>query len=1113
MRSIVILIVGSLFVAASLSADESTNRPRPQFTFCPDTLVVDPIGTTTVRFELTPPRTRKPQNAPRYFILSGPGEIDSVSGLWSFTADANMPFHDTEVVVGGVYTHNPHHDTAFCSFMLTQECTIGPSIIGECPRIAGSFVSDRYAYVQLHARGCAMLYWSVLDDANPATFVSIDSTGLLCFMSTEAGTFEETVVLSDGLRAQYCVVQFDIRERSFYGIRINKSFNTLQGQSKTIDVILDWVHDVNRLGGINLLIAHDQTALSLQEVSAGNIFDICNWEYFTYRFGADGNCDSSCPSGLVRVVGIAETNNGSAHPIEDCPADGMTLFSLRYLVSNDRTLECQFLPIRFFWIECGDNAISDESGQLLFIANRVFEPWDTLPIDPTLAAFPGYAGVPLGACDYTGPYKPDPIRDIDFHNGGIDIVCAEPLDIRGDINLNGFNYEIADEVLFSRHFIYGTSIFVINQAGQIAASDVNSDGLTLTVEDFVLLYRRMSGEEPLGGPFPPNSPDTVLFSIDGDILYAQTDDTLGALYLEVAGGVDPYLFASNLHLQYQFDGTITHILVSPKLEYPFVPGFLSEGDLLGGLEGATIVNVATATYRGGKITSRIVDADSTSDYALRIDLKHNALSILAQQVDISLDRINPNLGLSGFNLLVAYDALNSVLDSVSPGTLFADCAWEYFSYRVDSASICDTCSERLVHLVGIGDMNNGLPQPLHGCPGTDTVTLARLHFSAPDDPCWDICRFLPLRFYWRDCDDNVLLSQSGQLALMAENVYDYMYPYLPDPVPHHLAVFPGYAGVPEGECISELYALPRRIRNIDFFNGGIDYLCPDSVDFRGDVDLNGFPYLVGDFDLFRRYLVYGDSVFTINPAGHKEASDVNRDLVLLTLEDFVLLQRAWLGLEEYRCDHLFPSPLQHESLIDQREGVIILITTDSLSAIRLVVSGNVGVTNLSALQMQTFYDGENTRVLLFAGMHDGDHQYVTGTSQLLELSEHGHVFELEAATRVGAAAPILYAPLVDVNEPDLPLPRSFALNQNYPNPFNAGTVISFDLPRASEVKLEVINILGNLVYRQTGDYGAGTHRIFWKGNTTTGAPVASGIYYYRLTAGDFVATRKMLLLK
>lgn len=89
------------------------------------------------------------------------------------------------------------------------------------------------------------------------------------------------------------------------------------------------------------------------------------------------------------------------------------------------------------------------------------------------------------------------------------------------------------------------------------------------------------------------------------------------------------------------------------------------------------------------------------------------------------------------------------------------------------------------------------------------------------------------------------------------------------------------------------------------------------------------------------------------------------------------------------------------------------------------------------------------------------------------------------------------------------LPESYELKQNYPNPFNPATTISFDLPVASDVKLEIYNILGQLVSTvYEGRLSAGVHKYEWDGSTA-----ASGVYLYRLTAGEYVESKKMLLLK
>ena len=96
----------------------------------------------------------------------------------------------------------------------------------------------------------------------------------------------------------------------------------------------------------------------------------------------------------------------------------------------------------------------------------------------------------------------------------------------------------------------------------------------------------------------------------------------------------------------------------------------------------------------------------------------------------------------------------------------------------------------------------------------------------------------------------------------------------------------------------------------------------------------------------------------------------------------------------------------------------------------------------------------------------------------------------------------------DVSPVNGNLPTSFALAQNYPNPFNPTTSISFDLPVNSDVTLSIFNITGQKVTEVIDRYEAGSHVFEWDGSNA-----ASGIYFYKLTAGDFTETKKMMLLK
>ena len=99
--------------------------------------------------------------------------------------------------------------------------------------------------------------------------------------------------------------------------------------------------------------------------------------------------------------------------------------------------------------------------------------------------------------------------------------------------------------------------------------------------------------------------------------------------------------------------------------------------------------------------------------------------------------------------------------------------------------------------------------------------------------------------------------------------------------------------------------------------------------------------------------------------------------------------------------------------------------------------------------------------------------------------------------------------MVDVRELGGSIPTRYALEQNYPNPFNPSTTIRYALPRRTAVTLVVYNTLGQEVATLVqGEKEAGYHEAVFDASGS-----ASGVYFYRLTAGDFIETRKLLLLR
>ena len=102
----------------------------------------------------------------------------------------------------------------------------------------------------------------------------------------------------------------------------------------------------------------------------------------------------------------------------------------------------------------------------------------------------------------------------------------------------------------------------------------------------------------------------------------------------------------------------------------------------------------------------------------------------------------------------------------------------------------------------------------------------------------------------------------------------------------------------------------------------------------------------------------------------------------------------------------------------------------------------------------------------------------------------------------------------DITIPEISIPKEFVLEQSYPNPFNSETMIKYQLPEATTVSLKILNLLGQEIRTLVdGHKAAGYHVANWDGKDNSGKNVASGIYIYRIQAGDFVDMKKMELIR
>lgn len=578
---------------------------------------LDPVADVTVgwgdlvNFALssTDPDNANGCETKAYSLVSGPSGLTvSVGGTVNWQTDGDdVCDHEVEVRV-----------TDKCGATDEQTFTItvtneAPSFV-DCPGdailCAGEvFESQALADDPDDPDGPNPLFYQKL--SGPAGLTVNPNTGEIEWAS-EPGVYEVCISVTDGANlcgpddrnADTCCFNLTVKT---IDVVIEKVHNQFQGQYTTVGVnFLSDFDDTWPIGGFDLLIEYDPSALSFFEATAGEIYEDCAWEYFTYRYGPNGGCTGGCPSGKLRIVGIAESQGGDIgnHPdcygLEDNDPGIADLADLTFLVSNDRTLECNYVPIRFCWIDCADNSFSSVSGDTLYTSFFVYDyngdgEWtDITGLDQSL---PTVTGAPAD-CDVSD--KGFPVRCVTFRNGGIDIVCSDSIDAPGDINLNGVPYEIADAVNLSNYFIDGLSVFGSHVEGSVAASDVNKDGLTLTVADLVYLIRVVVGDAQ---PFPKANPVNINYTHDNGVVSIQGE--IAAAYVVVKGdATSASTNAARMEVVSRYDAETdnTRILVTPELA-PNTSMATVSGELLTGVRGE-IVSIEMATPDGTSVLAK-----------------------------------------------------------------------------------------------------------------------------------------------------------------------------------------------------------------------------------------------------------------------------------------------------------------------------------------------------------------------------------------------------------------------------------------------------------------------------------------------------------------------------
>ncbi|HWR82283.1 MAG TPA: T9SS type A sorting domain-containing protein [Candidatus Deferrimicrobium sp.] len=490
-------------------------------------------------------------------------------------------------------------------------------------------------------------------------------------------------------------------------------------------------------------------------------------------------------------------------------------------------------------------------------------------------------------------------------------------------------------------------------------------------------------------------------------------------------------------------------------------------------------------------------------FEVRIEMTLHSIQGQREYVDVTMTRGSERIG--GFELLMTYDRSVLNFQTVSAGDLHVHCGWEYMTHRFwfSSTNKPHGFWAGLIRVFAMADMNDGSAPPICFMVPTP-FRLFTIDFMVTDNRLFE-CHFSPVRFFWRTCGDNAFWSRYGDTVFLSDSVYA-QYGGLAPTVISHDDTFPTYHGDPDA-CVQNHagFGDATALRLIEYYNGGAEILCADWPDPRGDVNLNGVAVEVADLVLLSNYLVYGSSVFRINLQGQVHEADMNFDSAV-GVADFVYGVRVIKGEQVAGDPFDSTSPNVAQFIDDTVQHAVEVVTSDTIGAVKLVFEGEV-TPSLSQPEVETKYavsqetTGWRTIVLIYS--LEGN----SFTEGPVVSYGHGRLLSAEAATYTGVKM------RTQIETVPHPLPTNFVLPQNYPNPFNSHTVIAFGLPKPSQLLFEIVNVLGQVVYHAQRQYDAGWHDIEWDGADDSGQPVASGVYWYRLTAGEFSDSRRMILLR
>jgi len=425
--------------------------------------------------------------------------------------------------------------------------------------------------------------------------------------------------------------------------------------------------------------------------------------------------------------------------------------------------------------------------------------------------------------------------------------------------------------------------------------------------------------------------------------------------------------------------------------------------------GEDFVFRITATAPGG----------SSVEYFHEVNIYPREIPIVNLSIDhrgklgglntISITKTAGHQAITGFSFLIGFDTNTLSLVSATPGERVQSYKWDYFATEEINDPDWSANGMKYVRITAIA--NTSIPDSANPKGVLLNSPLVDLNFQVANDEAID-CSFLPVRFFWQNCSDNWISVNNGFYLTVSRN-FDWEWDFDYGNTAYELSgldcdsekVFVEGGACGSQDCL-QLADPGSHASWLTLSNGGISLTCYGNPDIRGDVNLDGLSYGLGDLENLREYLLRGNSVLSDNPSFRAEQiheSDVNFDSLTLTVADMVYIERVIVG-DALNYPRL-PAPFATGATL-KWNGDVLTVQSQKYDIgavyLKLNCDSEPTVTNLSFLEMLTNFEDGVMRVLLYSDESDFTRKLTAGEEhQLFSIQGDYGVEEIQVSTYEG----------------------------------------------------------------------------------------------------------------